>query len=75
MAALAGLSAALLLHPALLSLRATAVRWSPLWWLAASASSLGVGLLAPIGLVAAVSPDAEANAAWRASVRYKAGAV
>ena len=42
---------------------------------AASASGLGVGLLAPIGLVAAVSPDAEANAAWRASVRYKAGAV
>ena len=75
MAALAGLSAALLLHPALLSLRATAVRWTPLWWLAASASGLGVGLLAPIGLVAAVSPDAEANAAWRASVRYKAGAV
>jgi hypothetical protein len=74
-AALAGLSAALLLHPALLSLRATAVRWTPLWWLAASASGLGVGLLAPIGLVAAVSPDAEANAAWRASVRYKAGAV
>ena len=48
-AALAGLSAALLLHPALLSLRATAVRWTPLWWLAASASGLGVGLLAPIG--------------------------
>ena len=74
-AALAGLSAALLLHPALLSLRATAVRWTPLWWLAASSSGLDVGLLAPIGLVAAVSPDAEANAAWRASVRYKAGAV